>query len=166
MKVIGKYLLQKLSREDLLSVDEIIVVQHLHPRHVQFSNNVFFNFFAIEALPLAFRKIRHDQSKHILSLLAEPLLVGFRIVSFQIVVKSGIVAGTVLVYTAIYEENFFDGIQVWRAKTPPEHNKPLMLLLNLALGPGWPIDKTPNPSVMESLARRATAATPQRASAR
>jgi hypothetical protein len=24
-----------------------------------------------------------------------------------------------------------------------------MLLLNLALGPGWPIDKTPNPSVME-----------------
>jgi len=34
-------------------------------------------------------------------------------------------------------------------ETPPEHNKPLMLLLNLALGPGWPIDNTPNPSVME-----------------
>jgi len=44
---------------------------------------------------------------------------------------------------------YFDGIQVWQAETPPEHNKPLMLLLNLALGPGWPIDKTPNPSVME-----------------
>jgi beta-glucanase (GH16 family) len=44
---------------------------------------------------------------------------------------------------------YFDGIEVWQYKTPPEHNKPLMLLLNLALGPGWPIDKTPNPSVME-----------------
>lgn len=44
---------------------------------------------------------------------------------------------------------YFDGIKVWQVKTPPEHNKPLMLLLNLALGPGWPIDKTPNPSVME-----------------
>lgn len=44
---------------------------------------------------------------------------------------------------------YFDGIEVCKGKTPPEHNKPLMLLLNLALGPGWPIDKTPNPSVME-----------------
>jgi len=44
---------------------------------------------------------------------------------------------------------YFDGIKVWQYKTPPEHNKPLMLLLDLALGPGWPIDKTPNPSVME-----------------
>ena len=44
---------------------------------------------------------------------------------------------------------YFDGIEVWKYKTPPDHNKPLMLLLNLALGPGWPIDKTPNPSVME-----------------
>ena len=45
--------------------------------------------------------------------------------------------------------SYFDGIEVWHAPTPPEHNKPLMILLNLALGPGWPIDKTPNPSVME-----------------
>ena len=44
---------------------------------------------------------------------------------------------------------YFDGIEVWQYKTPLEHNKPLMLLLNLALGPGWPIDKTPNPSIME-----------------
>lgn len=44
---------------------------------------------------------------------------------------------------------YFDGVEVWRAKTPQEHNKPLMVLLNLALGPGWPIDKTPNPSIME-----------------
>ena len=44
---------------------------------------------------------------------------------------------------------YFDGIEVWRVRTSPEHNKPLMVLLNLALGPGWPIDKTPNPSIME-----------------
>ncbi|HBC85837.1 MAG TPA: hypothetical protein DCZ94_02670 [Lentisphaeria bacterium] len=44
---------------------------------------------------------------------------------------------------------YFDGIEVWKTKTPKEHNKPLMILLNLALGSGWPIDKTPNPSVME-----------------
>jgi beta-glucanase (GH16 family) len=38
--------------------------------------------------------------------------------------------------------------EIWRAQTPPEHKKPLMILLNLAMGPGWPIDKTPNPSFM------------------
>jgi beta-glucanase (GH16 family) len=43
---------------------------------------------------------------------------------------------------------YFDGVEVWKTKTPPEHNKPLMLLVNLALGSGWPIDRTPNPSFM------------------
>jgi len=43
---------------------------------------------------------------------------------------------------------YFDGVEVWRIKTPPEHNKPLMILLNFALGSGWPIDKVPNPSYM------------------
>ena len=43
---------------------------------------------------------------------------------------------------------YFDGIEVWKTKTPPEHKRPLMLLLNLALGSGWPIDQTPNPSFM------------------
>ncbi len=43
---------------------------------------------------------------------------------------------------------YFDGVEVWKTKTPPEHKRPLMLLLNLALGSGWPIDKTPNPSFM------------------
>ncbi len=44
---------------------------------------------------------------------------------------------------------YFDGIEVWKTPTPPEHNKPLMVLLNLALGSGWPIDKTPSPSYMD-----------------
>ena len=43
---------------------------------------------------------------------------------------------------------YFDGVEVWKAKTPPEHKRPLMLLVNLALGSGWPIDKTPSPSYM------------------
>jgi len=41
-----------------------------------------------------------------------------------------------------------DRVETWRVKTPPEYNRPMMLLLNLALGGGWPIDKTPNPSFM------------------
>jgi len=44
---------------------------------------------------------------------------------------------------------YFDGIEVWKTKTPVEHQRPLMLLLNLALGGGWPIDNTPNPSFMD-----------------
>src|SRR5579862_2223546 len=41
---------------------------------------------------------------------------------------------------------YFDEVEVWKVRTPPEHKRPLMILLNLALGGGWPIDKTPNPS--------------------
>jgi hypothetical protein len=36
----------------------------------------------------------------------------------------------------------------FRMRTPPEHQRPLQVLVNLALGSGWPIDKTPNPSFM------------------
>lgn len=38
--------------------------------------------------------------------------------------------------------------EVARDRTPPEHQRPLHILLNLALGSGFPIDKTPNPSYM------------------
>lgn len=43
---------------------------------------------------------------------------------------------------------FFNRKEVWRVATPPRHRQPMFVLLNLALGPGWPIDKTPNPSYM------------------
>ncbi len=43
---------------------------------------------------------------------------------------------------------FFDGKPVWSQPTPPELDGPLYPLVNLALGSGWPIDKTPNPSVL------------------
>lgn len=44
---------------------------------------------------------------------------------------------------------FIDGRQVWEHPTPPELTTPMFPLVNLALGSGWPIDKTPDPSVLE-----------------
>jgi beta-glucanase (GH16 family) len=43
---------------------------------------------------------------------------------------------------------YLNGDQVWRTKSEPEFSQPLYILINLALGSGWPIDKTPNPSDM------------------
>lgn len=43
---------------------------------------------------------------------------------------------------------YFDGVELWRQPTPEESKTPLYVLFNLALGPGWPIDKTPDPSDM------------------
>ena len=43
---------------------------------------------------------------------------------------------------------YFDHKETWHVQTPSQHKKPLLILLNLALGSGWPIDKTPNPSIM------------------
>ncbi len=44
---------------------------------------------------------------------------------------------------------YFDGVEVAKRPTPNEHTKPLMLLVNLALGSGYSVEKTPNPSVLE-----------------
>jgi beta-glucanase (GH16 family) len=41
-----------------------------------------------------------------------------------------------------------DRIEIWRTKTPPEHHHKLMILIDLALGSGWPIDQAPSPSYM------------------
>ncbi|MBE0534342.1 MAG: glycoside hydrolase family 16 protein [Phycisphaerae bacterium] len=43
---------------------------------------------------------------------------------------------------------YYDGRQLRREKTPEEAKVPLYILANLALGAGWPIDQTPNPSYM------------------
>jgi len=43
---------------------------------------------------------------------------------------------------------YFDGVELRRIKTPEEAKVPLYLLVDLALGSGWPIDKTPNPSYL------------------
>ena len=47
-----------------------------------------------------------------------------------------------------------------RRPTPPEHRHPMFILVNLALGGGWPIDKTPDPSYMYVDYIRAYAAAP------
>ena len=41
---------------------------------------------------------------------------------------------------------YLDRREIGHQATPKEHNRPLGVLINLALGSGWPIDKTPNPS--------------------
>jgi len=43
---------------------------------------------------------------------------------------------------------YYDGVELRRVKTPPEAKVPLYILVDLALGGGWPIDKTPSPSYM------------------
>lgn len=43
---------------------------------------------------------------------------------------------------------YFDGVELWRQPTPPEACTPLYVLVNLALGGGWPIDQTPSPSYL------------------
>lgn len=43
---------------------------------------------------------------------------------------------------------FLDRSEVSRTKTLPEFKRPMFVLVNLALGSGWPIDQTPNPSHM------------------
>jgi beta-glucanase (GH16 family) len=43
---------------------------------------------------------------------------------------------------------YLDRLEVGRTPTPPEHHHPMFILLNLAMGAGWPIDETPNPSFM------------------
>ena len=44
---------------------------------------------------------------------------------------------------------YLDRAETWRVATPPELRDPLMVLVSLALGSGWPIDQTPNPSIMK-----------------
>jgi beta-glucanase (GH16 family) len=44
---------------------------------------------------------------------------------------------------------YLDRREIWRVVTPAELTKPFMVLVSLALGSGWPIDRTPNPSIME-----------------
>ncbi len=39
---------------------------------------------------------------------------------------------------------FFDGVELRRVPTPPEAHVPLYLLVNLALGSGWPTKDTPD----------------------
>jgi hypothetical protein len=43
---------------------------------------------------------------------------------------------------------YYDGVEMLRMKTPEAAKTPLYPLINLALGPGWPLDQTPDPCYM------------------
>jgi beta-glucanase (GH16 family) len=43
---------------------------------------------------------------------------------------------------------YFDRVEVGRTPTPSEFHRPMFILLNLAMGAGWPIDETPSPSTL------------------
>ena len=49
-------------------------------------------------------------------------------------------------YGALIDERtityYFNGREVWSAPTPDIHHQPMMVLVNLALGGGWPVDPT------------------------
>jgi hypothetical protein len=53
-------------------------------------------------------------------------------------------------YGALVEEDFirfyFDGVELRKSPTPKEAKVPLYLMVDLALGGGWPIAQTPDPS--------------------
>jgi beta-glucanase (GH16 family) len=44
---------------------------------------------------------------------------------------------------------YLDRHELGRMPTPPAAKYPMTVLINLALGSGWPIDKTPDPSVLQ-----------------
>jgi glycosyltransferase involved in cell wall biosynthesis len=44
---------------------------------------------------------------------------------------------------------YLDRRETWRVATPAELKDKLMVLVDLAMGSGWPIDRTPDPSVMK-----------------
>jgi hypothetical protein len=43
---------------------------------------------------------------------------------------------------------YLDRAEVWRQPTPPELTGPLYPLVDLALGSGYPVRDTPNPTVL------------------
>lgn len=47
-------------------------------------------------------------------------------------------------YGFLYDEKamiwYFDGVEVFRLPTPPVARRPMYILIDLALGGGWPID--------------------------
>jgi beta-glucanase (GH16 family) len=47
-----------------------------------------------------------------------------------------------------YIHFYFDGTELWKTPTPPEATEPLYVMVDLALGGGWPSDKTPDPSYL------------------
>ncbi len=69
------------------------------------------------------------------------------------VAPRGVLTGQFYAFCAEIDFNavtaYFNRRLVWRRATPPEFHRLMGILGNLALGDGWPIDKTPNLSSLE-----------------
>jgi beta-glucanase (GH16 family) len=70
----------------------------------------------------------------------------------QVTVRSGVMSEDFNTYGVMISPDdvifYFNRREVWRTKSRPEFHQPFYVLVNLALGGGWPIDETPNPSFM------------------
>jgi Glycosyl hydrolases family 16 len=71
----------------------------------------------------------------------------------RIVVPSGLMSKEFNTYGAKIDQDsiifYFNRQQVWQTPTAQYFRQPMYILLDLALGGGWPIDRTPDPSVMQ-----------------
>ncbi len=65
-------------------------------------------------------------------------------------IPPGSASGAFNKYGVLIEDDYvtfyFNRKEVWRTPTRAEFKQPMYMLANLALGSGWPIDKTPSPS--------------------
>lgn len=70
----------------------------------------------------------------------------------QIKVRHGVMSEEFNRYGVLIDPDwmtfYFNRMEVWRTQTKPEFHQPFYILLNLAMGGGWPIAETPNPSFM------------------
>jgi beta-glucanase (GH16 family) len=75
-----------------------------------------------------------------------------RVANSRIPVPSGSLSGTFHTFGVSIEPDliryYFDRREVWNTKTMPEHRQPMYLLIDLAVGGGWPNANMPNPSFM------------------
>lgn len=83
---------------------------------------------------------RRDKTKH-------------RSVHERVPVPEGALSADFHTYGVLVEPDvirfYFDRREVAAVPTPPEHHQPMYPLVDLGLGAGWPIDKTPSPSLMQ-----------------
>ena len=93
-------------------LDDITMVQHLHPGKVQASDGLLSDFFPVYALSLPFPEILNYYFIHLRSFLPDPASVNFRVISFKIVFEGGTVPGAEGMYPAVHQEDLLDGIKV------------------------------------------------------
>lgn len=63
-------------------------------------------------------------------------------------VEPGALSSGFHTYGVLVEEDYttfyFDGVEQWKIETPEEHQQPMMVLADFALGGGWPVTDAPD----------------------